>query len=662
MDEQQQSQKIISGFVGTPSKPKESFLLIREKFSHSADIDYDGLEDHIHYQFKDKALLRDALYPMIPKRLEADKLKFEHLEFLGDSVLGLIIRERLVILFPKANRGTLAELYSLLTKNQTLADVYFRNLEIERYIPVPERESCKICNLVESLIGGIYLDDLVNGYINSKKFVMHILNDHVVEEKIREISLLKGIELAPAIFPALEETIRRVCTPERLESDSPKTLLNEVLLGLWTDRPTYEVSVKISEEGLPVFSAIVSGAQIGKVFQGEGGISQEAEEDAARNALNFLAKRELLQKRDKERANKPFRTRLKEYLDILGYNWELENVTPQSIFKIQIKFRNEVIGEGTGASQEKAKKIAAHQACQLLRAVTISQKDGIQGTKNYRSLLKEFFELAGFSNYKFGDPELFQDTYSCQVEIEGDPITNGTGLSKVEAREDAAKKAFLFLGKEKAENYSPLLQLFLMFEGLDRCEFNNITSCQTFLYRVWDGENIVGEGSGLTGTEAKEIAAREAYFRLIQIETEKAEYREMLKRGERQKSPTQKPIAKQQTIGASHLPQRSVSRQPSPNQDIEGSTCKKAIKKRPGKAGQSQRKTKSNEQRTKSSTPKSEIVLKSSSRESPKLSQKPAPNQVSGKQVRQDVSSKRSVTKQPRDIPKSENTSLVTLI
>ena len=349
-------EKTISGNGGMSSKPKESFLLIREKFSDSVDIDYAGLEQHIHYKFKDRGLLRDALYPMIPKRFKTDKLKFEHLEFLGDSVLGLIIRERLVILFSKENRGTLAELYSLLTKNQTLADVYFRHLELERYIPVPENPSCKICNLVESLIGGIYLDDLANGYINSKKFVMHILNDHILEEKIREISLLKGIELASAIFPALEETIKRVCTPERLESDSPKTLLNELLLGLWTDRPTYEVSVKISEEGLPGFAAIVSGAQIGKAIHGEGDTSQEAEEDAARNALNFLAKRELLQKKDKERVNKTFRVRLKEYLDILGYNWQFENATSQNSLKVQIKLQNEVIGEGTGTSQGEAKR------------------------------------------------------------------------------------------------------------------------------------------------------------------------------------------------------------------------------------------------------------------------------------------------------------------
>jgi len=109
----QQPEISISGPEGASSKPKESFLLVREKFSNSQDIDYDGLEDHIHYKFSNRELLRDALYPLVPKRLNAAKLKFEHLEFVGDSVLGLIIRERLVTLFPREERGILAELYSL---------------------------------------------------------------------------------------------------------------------------------------------------------------------------------------------------------------------------------------------------------------------------------------------------------------------------------------------------------------------------------------------------------------------------------------------------------------------------------------------------------------------------------------------------------------------
>jgi dsRNA-specific ribonuclease len=643
----QQSEISISGPEGASSKPKESFLLVREKFSDSQDIDYDGLEDHIHYKFSNRELLRDALYPLVPKRLNAAKLKFEHLEFVGDSVLGLIIRERLVTLFPREERGILAELYSLLTKNQTLADVYFRNMELERYIPFPEKVSCKICNLVESLIGAIYLDD-PNGPINAKMFVMQILNDHVLAEKVREVSLAKNIGLGLPVFPELNETIQIVCTPERLGSESPKTLLNEVLLRLWTDRPTYEVCVKVNADRVPSFSAIVSGAQIGRVLQGEGNTSQEAEEEAARNALNFLAKRELLQKKNQEIVLKTFRTRLKEYLDILNYNWEFENVTPQSLFRVQIKFKGET--------------------------ASISQEDGLQGAKSYRILLKEFFELSAHSNYKIGETILSQGAYNCQIEVEGIVVT-GAGPSKVDAREDAAKKAFLFLRQENATKFSPLLQLFLKLEGLDRCEFNNITSCQPFLYRVIEGDKVICEGTGPSKIEAKENAAREAYSLLIQLETEKTDYREKLKLGVRPKPPASRvPAPIKQSLLDSSSSVTTASPNPSASAAIssgeapilsptstsssssssssspskqgqEGSTRKKIIRKRRGKATQSQERPKLDERAKPSASklpsPKASAGGKPPSFSAPNLSQIPAPKDGSAKQIPKSSSAKK---------------------
>lgn len=610
------------------SKPKESFLFVREKFSDLEDIDYSGLEEHIHYKFNNRELLRDALYPMLPKRLKAVRLKFEHLEFVGDAVLGLIIRERLVTLFPQEDRGILAELYSLLTKNQTLADVYFRHLELERYMPFPDKPSCKVCNLVESIIGGIYLDD-PNGPTYAKMFVMQILNDHVLAEKIHDISLVKNIRIRPPVFLELGETIRIVCTPERLASDSPKTLLNEILLRLWNDRPTYEVLVKSNKDRLPHFSAIVTGAQIGKVLQGEGDTGQEAEEDAARNALNFLAKRELLQKKRQEIAPKTFRARLKEYLDILTYNWEFENMTPLNILKVEIKLKNKIISVGSGTSQEEARKAAASQACQFLGY--IPQDESPHRTKNYRVLLKEFFDLAGLTNYKSGEPMLHQDAYSCQIDIESTVVATGTGTNKVEAKEDAAKKAFLFLKKECSAKYNPLLQLFLMLEGLDNCEFNNITSCQTFTYRVVDGNKIISEGIGLSATDAKEHAAREAYFRLIQLETEKAEHREKLKLGERLKPSTSRistPI-NQPILESSILPLTPLSSQPIPKQNPETSVRKKAIRKRPGKAAKSQEQPKLDERANPSAlkivSSNPSFAGKQPSLAGSKLSQKPTP-------------------------------------
>ena len=264
---------------------------------------------------------------------------------------------------------------------------------------------------------------------------------------------------------------------------------------------------------------------------------------------------------------------------------------------------------------------------------------------------------------KLRDPGLSNETYRCQVEIEGHPVANGTGLNKVQAREDAAKKAFLFLGKENAVKYNSLLQLFLMLEGLDRCEFNNITSCQIFIYRVLDGNKVLGEGAGLTSSEAKEIAAREAYFHLIKIETEKAESREMLKRGERPKPLTPKTttMVKQRSVEVSHLPQNSVSKMSSPKQIIEKSARKKSINKRPEKATQSQRKIESAEKRSNSPSPKSQTAIKDCSREASKLSKKPAANQPSPNINRNNASNKKPVILQ-KDILKPEDTSLKTHI
>jgi dsRNA-specific ribonuclease len=320
---------------------------------------------------------------------------------------------------------------------------------------------------------------------------------------------------------------------------------------------------------------------------------------------------------------------------------------------VQIKFKDTIISEGTGTSQEEAKRVAASQACQFLGTTSILQEEGSRGSKNYRTLLKEFFELSGLRNYKLSEPALFQDVYNCQIEMESTVVATGTGSSKADAREDAAKKAFLYLRRENGTKYSPLLQLFLLLEGLDRCEFNNITSCQTFIYRVIDGDKIISEGTGLSGAEAKENAAREAYFRLIHLETEKAEYREKLKRGERSKPSASRVSAaiKLPPLEQPKLSLTSVSARPILKQNTEVRDRKKAIRKRPGKAAQSQEKPKLDE-RTKPSAPKLpsppvSIAGKQPSFSAPNLSQSPISKKSLAKQIPKSISDKKSDAKKP---------------
>ena len=100
------------------------------------------------------------------------------------------------------------------------------------------------------------------------------------------------------------------------------------------------------------------------------------------------------------------------------------------------------------------------------------------------------------------------------------------GASKDQAKEQASKDAFLFLRtQEEFANYSPLLRLFLILDGLDGCEFS---ICQSFKFQVKDGDVVLGEAVGDSKDEAKEHAACNAYFQLVEDEETKAEGREGL--------------------------------------------------------------------------------------------------------------------------------------
>jgi len=92
----------------------------------------------------------------------------------------------------------------------------------------------------------------------------------------------------PKMAPDQKEALEKICAPSRVKNTNPKSLLNEVLLTLFDDRPEYKNTVEKSEEGCVVFCAHVIGAQIGTKTIGRGHTVQEAEENAARAALNGL--------------------------------------------------------------------------------------------------------------------------------------------------------------------------------------------------------------------------------------------------------------------------------------------------------------------------------------------------------------------------------------
>ncbi|RUM79570.1 MAG: ribonuclease III [Candidatus Thioglobus sp.] len=120
----------------------------------------DKLQQKINYQFKDIALLKLAL-----THRSMGKNNNERLEFLGDSILGLVISRELYKRFDHVDEGKLSRLRSHLVRGQTLAQLA-RELELSDILILGpgelksggfRRESIQ-ADTVEAIFGAVLLD------------------------------------------------------------------------------------------------------------------------------------------------------------------------------------------------------------------------------------------------------------------------------------------------------------------------------------------------------------------------------------------------------------------------------------------------------------------------------------------------------------------------
>ncbi len=128
----------------------------------TADSD---LEEALGYRFESRDLLRTALTHRSYANERGEDENYERLEFLGDSVLGLIAAQWLFQRFPDESEGQLAKLKSFLVSAAALAD-HARSIDLgpRLYLGVGEdrsggrAKSSILCDVVESLIGAVYLE------------------------------------------------------------------------------------------------------------------------------------------------------------------------------------------------------------------------------------------------------------------------------------------------------------------------------------------------------------------------------------------------------------------------------------------------------------------------------------------------------------------------
>jgi len=145
------------------------------------------LETKINYTFKNKELLKDALRhrSLFPEQSLAP-VASERMEFLGDSVLNLIVSEFLYRKFPEKDEGSLSKLKAKIVSRNFLYQKA-QELGLNQYILVHNPEpKLKIENGVsinadalESLIAAIYLDSslLQTQFIVTNLLLANLEND-----------------------------------------------------------------------------------------------------------------------------------------------------------------------------------------------------------------------------------------------------------------------------------------------------------------------------------------------------------------------------------------------------------------------------------------------------------------------------------------------------
>jgi ribonuclease-3 len=170
------SEEILSEAEITTSQSAESGELLPDL---PQDL-YSRCERRLDYVFKDKALLRAALTHAsgAEHRLASN----ERLEFLGDSVLGLVVCEMLFQQFPQYLEGDLTKVKSVVVSRQTCAKVS-EALSLQEFLILgkgmttnPTVPPSVLADVFESLVAAIYLD---GGYAAAQQFIISYIGPEV---------------------------------------------------------------------------------------------------------------------------------------------------------------------------------------------------------------------------------------------------------------------------------------------------------------------------------------------------------------------------------------------------------------------------------------------------------------------------------------------------
>lgn len=187
----------------------------------------------------------------------------ERLEFLGDSVLGLVVSESLFQLYPQHNEGDLAKSKAYIVSEAALAEAASR-LGLEEFVVMSASEAATggrrrrsiLADSFEAIIAAVYLD---RGIVAARKVVRN----------------------------ALLETLHAAATDQHRHDF--KSSLQERTQAATRKAPLYRIANEEGQEHDKTFLAEAFLDDI-KIGTGTGKSKKEAEQAAALDALNNIVR------------------------------------------------------------------------------------------------------------------------------------------------------------------------------------------------------------------------------------------------------------------------------------------------------------------------------------------------------------------------------------
>ena len=211
-------------------------------------------EKKIQIKMKDKSLLIKALTHKSANQVYNN----EKLEFLGDRVLGLVLSNKLIDLYPNENEGILDKRFAKLVNRSTCSMMGW-SIQIQEYIilgdtkkKVTQKDEKILSDSCEALIGAIFLDQ---GFYFAQEFVLKLWKKHIDKSYITVLdSKTKLQEYSLKIYKKLP--IYRL-----INSSGPR------------HKPTFKISVSIHKS---------------KLYTGTGSSKQDAQQNAAKKLLKNI--------------------------------------------------------------------------------------------------------------------------------------------------------------------------------------------------------------------------------------------------------------------------------------------------------------------------------------------------------------------------------------